>query len=93
MNILGYALIAVAIIWFLYKMYVSYTSAGGTDFAMPVYDAALYPPIMVAVGAYLVMQSAGEPWPIWVYVVIAVVTAGLSAGLIRLMEELGDKPL
>ncbi len=93
MNFFGYALIAVAIIWFVYKMYVSYTSAGGTDFAMPVYDAALYPPIMVAVGLYLLMRSGGEPWSIWVYVVIAVLTAGLTAGLIRLMEELGDKPL
>lgn len=89
----GYALIAVAALWFGYKMYVSYTSAGGTDFAVPVYDAALYPPIMVSVGAYLLMRSGGEPWSIWVYVAIAVLSAALSAGLIRLMEELGDQPL
>jgi hypothetical protein len=43
----GAALIAVAAGWFFYKVYVAYTSAGGTDFAMPIYDAAMYPPMML----------------------------------------------
>jgi hypothetical protein len=91
--LIGYALIAIAAGWLLYKVYVSYTSAGGTDFAMPVYDAALYPPILGTAGLYLVMWGAEDAWSIWIYLAIWLVATLLSAGLIRLMEELGDKPL
>lgn len=93
MTFIGYALIAVAVGWFFYKAYVSYTSAGGTDFALPVYDAAMYPPIMGSVGLYLVMRSYEALWPMWVYVAICVGTGLLAAGIIRLMEELGDPQL
>jgi hypothetical protein len=58
MAFIGFALLGVAVIWYVRKLYVSYTSAGGTDFMMPVYDAALYPPILAAVGLYLVLFKA-----------------------------------
>ena len=93
MALIGYALIAIAAGWLLYKLYVSYSSAGGTDFAVPVYDAALYPPIMAAVGLYLVMWTADEAWSIWIYLGIWLGATAVCAGLIRLMEELGDQPL
>ena len=90
---IGYALIVIATIWFLYKLYVSYTSAGGTDFQMPVYDAAMYPPIMGAVGLYLVLRVYEVEWPVWAFFAIWIGLTAVFVGAIRGMEELGDRPL
>jgi|GEM_PF-1475243 len=92
-TVIGYALIVIAIGWIAYKMKVSYNSAGGTAFAEPVYDAAIYPPILTGVGSYLVAPSLGLDWPVWSYIAIALVLVPLVVGAIKLMEELGDKEL
>ena len=89
----GAALIAVAAGWFFYKVYVAYTSAGGTDFAMPIYDAAMYPPMMLAIGLYLTLTALEMTYSIWIYVGIWVVATLLAVGLLWLTEQLGDKPL
>jgi hypothetical protein len=89
----GAALLAVAAGWFLYKVYVAYTSAGGTDFAMPIYDAAMYPPIMGTAGLYLTLTSLEIAWSIWIYLAIWVAVTLLAAGLLWATEQLGDKPL
>ena len=89
----GVALIAVATGWFFYKVYIAYTSAGGTDFAMPIYDAAMYPPIMGTLGLYLTLTAYEVEWSIWMYVGIWVAATLLAIGLLWLMEQLGDKPL
>lgn len=91
-NVIGYLLIAVAAGWFLYKVYLSYTSVGGTQFELPVYDGAIYPPAIGVLGAYLALR-ASVTWPVWVYVVAWIVLTGLAAGAIRIAEELGDRPL
>ena len=90
---IGYAMIAIAAIWMLYKMYVSFNSAGGTDFMVPVYDAAVYPPVITCVGIYLVLRAQESSWPFWWYLISWLVLTGLVAGAIRLLEELGDRPL
>ncbi len=89
----GAALIAVAAGWFCYKVYVAYTSAGGTDFAMPIYDAAMYPPMMLAIGLYLTLTALEMTYSIWIYVGIWVVATLLAVGLLWLTEQMGDKPL
>lgn len=92
-TVIGCVLIVIAIGWIAYKMNVSYNSAGGTAFAVPVYDAAIYPPILAAVGLYLAAPSLGIAWPVWIYVVIGLVLIPLVVGAIKLMEEVGDKEL
>ncbi len=92
-TVIGYILLVIAAGWIGYKMYVSYNSAGGTAFAVPVYDAAIYPPILAAVGLYLVMPSFGIEWSAWAYVGVGLVLIPIVAGGIRLMEEVGDKEL
>jgi hypothetical protein len=92
-TIVSWILIAVAAVWFLYKLYLSYTSSGGTDLMLPVYDAAMYPPAMAAFGLYWVQGAFGRDWPWWVFLIIWLVLTGLAAGAIRLAEELGDKAL
>lgn len=87
----GYAAIAVSVIWVVVKLYMAYHSAGGINVVV-VYDAAVYPPILAAVGLYLVLPSLGIYWAAWVYVVIWAVTCAITAGAIRLMERLGDRP-
>ena len=90
---LGYGLLVVAVGWFLYKLYVSYSSAGGTQFELPVYDAAIYPPVLFAVGLYFVLPNFEIIWPIWAFVAVAVGFGLVAWGAIRLMEEMGDRPL
>ena len=93
MVLIGFAHLAIAVVWYLRKLYVSYTSAGGTDFMMPVYDAALYPPILAAVGLYLVLGYFEVTLAIWIYVGIWFGSALLAAVTIKLVELVGDKPL
>lgn len=89
----GYILVGVSVCWFLYKVYLSYKSAGGTDFMVSVYDGALYPPILGVVGLYFVLPTYEITWSIWIYVGIWVGATLLFAGTIRLAEEIGDRPL
>lgn len=88
----GYLALAIAAIWVVIKLYVAYNSFGGTVMAI-VYDAAVYPPIIGVVGLYLVLSTHQINLALWIYLVIWAVTTGLAAGAIRLMEEIGDKPL
>jgi ABC-type spermidine/putrescine transport system permease subunit II len=92
-TVIGYVLFVIAAGWIAYKMNVSYNSAGGTAFAVPVYDAAIYPPILTAVGLYLVLPSFGVEWPVWAYIAIGVALVPVIVGGIKLMEEVGDREL
>ena len=89
---LGCAAIAVAVIWILVKMYVSYNSSGGTVIVV-VYDAAVYPPVIATIGLYFVLSTLEIQLALWMYVIIWAATTGVAAGLIRLMEEVGDRRL
>ena len=91
--VLGYALITIATLWFLRKLYISFTSAGGTDFAMPVYDAAMYPPLIAMIGLFLVLRTYEIQWSWLIYAGIAIVLILAAAGSLWLAEELGDRPL
>ncbi len=86
-------MIILAAGWFFYKVYVAYTSAGGTDFAMPIYDAAMYPPIIATIGLYLTLTPLEIQWTGWIYVGVWVASTLLAIGTLWLMEQLGDKPL
>ena len=88
----GYVAIAVAVIWMLVKFYVAFNSAGGTVMAV-VYDAAVYPPIIGVVGLYFVLSAYKVDLASWIYLIIWAVTTGTTVGAIRLMEEIGDRPL
>ena len=93
MIFIGGCLLVVAAVWFIRKVHISYTSAGGTDFEMPVFDAAVYPPILTAVGLYLVLSSNDISWSVWIYVAIWAGTTAVAAGVIKLAGVWGDKPL
>jgi hypothetical protein len=91
--IFGYILIGVAAIWFLRKLWISFTSAGGTDFAMPIYDAAMYPPVIAVIGLFLVLRAYEIQWSWFIYVGIGIALVLLAVGALKLAEELGDRPL
>lgn len=88
----GYVAIAVAVLWILYKLYVAYGSSGGTV-EVVVYDAAVYPPVIGAVGLYLVLSNHQIQLAFWIYMAIWAVVTAVVVGAIRLMEEIGDRPL
>ncbi len=92
MAILGWICLVVAIIWVGYKAYVSYNSAGGTTMAT-VYDAAMYPPLLGAIGLFLVLPTFDIQWSIWIYVGVAFALAVVAGIVIKVAEILGDKPL
>ena len=91
-TVIGCALLVVAAGWIAYKMYVSYSSFGGTVEVI-VYDAAIYPPILTGVGLYLVLPGFGIAWSAWMYVAIALVLIPIVVGGIKLMEKIGDREL
>jgi hypothetical protein len=91
--IVGYICIGIALVWILIKAYVAYSSAGGTADMSPIFDAALYPPILAAFGLYWVLPSFQIDWGIWIYVLIWLGLTLLVAGLLKVLEELGDRPL
>jgi hypothetical protein len=88
----GYAAVAVSVLWILYKLYVAYGSCGGTV-EVVVYDAAVYPPILGAVGLYLVLSNHQVQLAFWIYMAIWAVVTAVVVGAIRLMMEIGDRPL
>ena len=91
--VLGYAMVAVAAIWVLYKMFVSYNSAGGTDYPLAVFDAAIYPPLLATAGLFIVHWSAEDLWAYWIYGAVLIALVVVIAVLIKICEALGDKPL
>jgi hypothetical protein len=90
---IGFALIGIAVVWFCFKLYVSYSSAGGTDFELPIYDGAIYPPILGTVGLHLVLRAYSASWPLWGYLALWLGSTALAALALRGMIELGDRPL
>lgn len=93
MTVIGYLLLVVALGWFLYKLYVSYSSAGGTDFELPVNDGAMFPPVLGVLGLYLALRPFELDWSYWIYVAIWLALTILAWGAIRIGQELGDRPL
>jgi hypothetical protein len=90
--IVGYICIAIAVVWFVFKSYVAYSSVGDT-LGTVYLDAALYPPILTAFGLYWVLPMFNIHWTVWIFVGIWLVLAGLVFGFLKLMVELGDKEL
>ena len=89
---MGYVAIVVAVLWISLKLYLAYNSAGGTIMVV-VYDAVIYPPVLIAVGLYFVLPSLGVQLHYWIYIAVWAACSGVVAGAIRLSEELGDRPL
>ncbi len=92
-TVLGALLLVIAAGYFLYKVYVSYSSAGGTDFELPVNDGAMFPPVMAVAGLYLILNACEIDWAWWVYVAIWLVLTPVAWGVIRLSQEIGDREL
>jgi len=92
MTIIGWILIVVAALWLIYKVYLAYQSSGGR-MVVTVYDAAVYPPLMVAAGLFWVLPTFGVNLSIWIYIGIAAGLVILAAGCIKIAEEIGDRPL
>jgi hypothetical protein len=91
--LIGIACLVVAAVWLPYKIYLSYTSFGGTAHMMPVYDAAVYPPVMTVFGLYWILGTYEIYWSWWVYVLLWLGVAVAAGAAIRVAEILGDRPL
>ncbi len=89
---IGYALLVVGVMYIAYRMRTAYTSAGGTVDVI-TRDAAVFAPILIAVGLWLVLPAWGVEWPWWGFVLTGL---GLFPAILvtnYLMQELGDKEL
>jgi len=90
---IGIGLIVLAAAWLLYKTCLAFNSGGGTDMMLVVYDAAVYPPLLATIGAYLLVQTRQLNWPLWSYLLLWLGLTAAAAGLIRVSEEIGDRRL
>lgn len=89
---LAYVAVAIAVVWVLVKLHMAYHSAGGTVM-VTVYDAAVYPPILLAGGLYFLLPDYQVNLPYWAYLLIWAALTAAVVGAIRWMQEIGDKPL
>lgn len=53
MTVLGYILLVFALLWFAFKVYVSFDTEGGAIGMTPVLDGAVFPPTAAAFGVRL----------------------------------------
>ena len=89
----GLVLIGVALLIFVFKLHVSYTSHGGTQGMVPVLDGAIFPPPIATFGLSLWLKAAHiSLWGSWLsYVLIWLVTTALAAWAIIAIGKLGDR--
>ena len=90
MTVVGYICMIVAVVWIVYKVYLSYTSFGGTVM-VAVYDAAIYPPLLGVFGLYRVLPTYEIDLAIWVYVALWFGVTIFVVIAIRVAEEIGDR--
>jgi hypothetical protein len=79
----GLGLIAFSLLYIAMKTYVSYSSSGGQDGGVPLYDGCLAPPYVATLGICACMEAWRIRWPIWAYVLIWFVITILSFLLIN----------
>ena len=91
MMVIGCALVAIAAGWFLYKLWVSCSSA--RDFEVAVYDGAIYPPVLAVVGLFLLLREYEISWPFWIYLLIWIGLTLVAAAAIKGIEVISDRPL
>lgn len=79
MVVVGAVIVAFAALYFALKVYLSFTTEGGTIGQVPVLDGAVLPPFFALIGLSMVEQTSGWPGlPGWCYCLGGVV--GTVAG-------------
>jgi hypothetical protein len=91
MIVIGYVLIAGAVAYLLYKLYLAYDSMGGTDMMVAVNDGAMFPPVVGVLGLYILHSSYEISWPAWLYFAVWFGVSVAAFALIKIMVRLGDK--
>ena len=90
MTVAGYICMIVALVWIVYKVYLSYTSFGGTVM-VTVYDAAIYAPLLGVFGLYWILPTFEIDLAIWVYAALWFGVTIFVVIAIRVAEEIGDR--
>ena len=92
MIVLGYALLVIATLYYLFRLRTAFTSAGGT-IDVVTRDAVLFAPIIASLGLFLVLRTYEIHWSPWAYVGVWFGLAAIFWGTILLAQELGDREL
>jgi hypothetical protein len=85
-------LLVVAAGWIGLKVRAAYGSFGGRE-PVTVYDAATWPPFLIAIAAYWISSTYEMGWPGWMYIVVWVASVVVIIGVIKVSMMMGDKPL
>jgi len=87
MQVTGYIFVAVAAIYFLFKLYVAYDTRGGEEGMVPVLDGAIFPPLCATAGLYF----ASSDWPGWLFGAIWLSTTLVAVSTIFGVSKLRDR--
>ncbi len=90
--VLGYALLVIAALYYLFRVRTAFTSAGGT-IDVVTRDAVLFAPISASLGLFLVLRAYEIHWSFWAYAGVWFGLAAIFWGTILLAQELGDREL
>ncbi|MFT5526259.1 MAG: hypothetical protein ACI9HK_004233 [Pirellulaceae bacterium] len=90
--LIAIVLLVVATGWIALKTRSAYCSFGGRE-PVTVYDAATWPPFLIAIAAYLIASTYEVALPGWSYIAIWVASVVSIIGIIKLGMIMGDKPL
>lgn len=83
---IGIAFVAVAVLIFLFKLYVSFDTEGGAIGMVPITDGAIFPPLSAVTGL-----SFCTKWHWYVLVLFWLVATTAAWWLLGLAGDLGEK--
>ena len=92
MLIAAIVLLLVSAGWIALRIRAAYGSFGGRE-PVTVYDAATWPPFLIAIAAYCLASHSEVTLQGWMYPVIWVASVVVIFGIIKVSMIMGDKPL
>lgn len=87
----GLAFIGAALLYFLFKLYVSYTSEGGAIGMTPVLDGAIFPPLLATFGLSLLHFAKCAGMGDWIYILLWIAMTVFGFWAISYVGHLGRK--
>jgi hypothetical protein len=91
-TVIGIVFLVVSVLYFLFKLRISFDTEGGVVGMVPVLDGAVFPSIFGWFGVSEIERGTGWPgWPIWAYILAALLSSIVLGFGIWLAGKWGEK--